>query len=92
VHTSRDGKRALETRLSDEHVAWLIKSTVFDADIWSELPEKECLALFSGHSLRVGLDSSAEPPCPTLKDDSNRCCRALDTKKFALSRNSAGEV
>ena len=60
VRTSRDGKRALETRLSDKHVARLIKRTVLDAGIRSELPEKDRLALFSGHSLRAGLASSAE--------------------------------
>ncbi|NSY40118.1 tyrosine-type recombinase/integrase [Leisingera sp. ANG59] len=60
VGTSRDGKRASETRLNDKHVARLIKRTVLDARIRSELPEKERLALFSGHSLRAGLASSAE--------------------------------
>jgi len=60
VGTSRDGKRALEARLNDKHVARLIKRTVRDAGIRSDLPEKERLALFSGHSLRAGLASSAE--------------------------------
>jgi integrase len=60
VGTSRDGKKALETRLNDKHVARLIKRTVLDAGIRSELPEKKRLALFSGHSLRAGLASSAE--------------------------------
>ncbi len=60
VGTSRDGKRATETRLNDKHVARLIKRTVLDAGIRSDLPEKERLALFSGHSLRAGLASSAE--------------------------------
>jgi integrase len=60
VGTSRDGKRALEARLNDKHVARLIKRTVRDAGIRSELPEKDRLALFSGHSLRAGLASSAE--------------------------------
>ena len=60
VGTSRDGKRASETRLNDKHVARLIKRTVLDAGIRSELPEKDRLALFSGHSLRAGLASSAE--------------------------------
>ena len=60
VGTSRDGKKALETRLNDKHVARLIKRTVLDAGIRSELPEKERLVLFSGHSLRAGLASSAE--------------------------------
>lgn len=60
VGTSRDGKKASETRLNDKHVARLIKRTVLDAGIRSDLPEKERLALFSGHSLRAGLASSAE--------------------------------
>nr|WP_217482768.1 tyrosine-type recombinase/integrase [Sulfitobacter maritimus] len=60
VGTSRDGKCASETRLNDKHVARLIKRTVLDAGIRSELSEKERLALFSGHSLRAGLASSAE--------------------------------
>ncbi|NSY40650.1 tyrosine-type recombinase/integrase [Leisingera sp. ANG59] len=60
VGTSRDGKRALDARLNDKHVARLIKRTVLDAGIRSELTEKERLALFSGHSLRAGLASSAE--------------------------------
>ncbi|MGH1460153.1 MAG: tyrosine-type recombinase/integrase [Paracoccaceae bacterium] len=60
VRTSRDGKRALEARLSDKHVARLIKTTVLKSGIRAELPEKDRLALFSGHSLRAGLASSAE--------------------------------
>lgn len=60
VATSRDGSRASEARLNDKHVARLIKRTVLDAGIRSDLPEKERLALFSGHSLRAGLASSAE--------------------------------
>ena len=60
VGTSRNGKRALEARLNDKHVARLIKRTVLDAGIRPELPEKDRLALFSGHSLRAGLASSAE--------------------------------
>lgn len=60
VGTSRDGKKALETRLNDKHVARLIKRTVLDAGIRADLPEKERLALFSGHSLRAGLASSVE--------------------------------
>lgn len=60
VRTSRDGKKALEARLSDKHVARLIKQTVLKSGIRSELPEKERMGLFSGHSLRAGLASSAE--------------------------------
>jgi len=60
VRTSRDGKHALNARLNDKHVARLIKATVLKSGIRSELSEKERLALFSGHSLRAGLASSAE--------------------------------
>ncbi|WP_227258359.1 tyrosine-type recombinase/integrase [Kangsaoukella pontilimi] len=60
VRTSRDGQKALDTRLSDKHVARLIKATVLKSGIRSEIPEAERLALFSGHSLRAGLASSAE--------------------------------
>ncbi len=60
VRTTRDNKRALDARLSDKHVARLIKQTVLDAGIRSDLPETERLALFSGHSLRAGLASGAE--------------------------------
>ncbi len=52
VRTCRDGKSALDARL--------IKKTVADAGIRSDLPESERLALFSGHSLRAGLASGAE--------------------------------
>lgn len=60
VRTSRDGTQALEARLSDKHVARLIKQTVLDSSIRSDLPEKKRLALFSGHSLRAGLASNVE--------------------------------
>ncbi|WP_299706370.1 tyrosine-type recombinase/integrase [uncultured Tateyamaria sp.] len=64
VRTSRDGKRALDTRLNDKHVARLIKATVLKSGIRAELPKAERLALFSGHSLRAG-HASAEM---TLRD------------------------
>lgn len=57
---TRDDRNATGDRLSDKHVARLIKKTVRDAGIRSDLPEKERLALFSGHSLRAGLASSAD--------------------------------
>ena len=60
TRTSRDGKRAMDERLNDKHVARLIKKTVLKSGIRAELPENERLALFSGHSLRAGLASSAE--------------------------------
>ena len=58
--TSRDNKRALPDRLSDKHVARLIKKTVLDAGLRPDLPEADRAALFSGHSLRAGLASCAE--------------------------------
>ena len=60
VRTSRDGTRALDARLNDKHVARLVKRTVRDAGLRPDLPETARLALFSGHSLRAGLASSAE--------------------------------
>ncbi|SDI62149.1 tyrosine-type recombinase/integrase [Salipiger marinus] len=60
VSVSRNGLKATPKRLSDKHVARLVKQTVRDAGLRPELPEKERLALFSGHSLRAGLASSAE--------------------------------
>ncbi|KZY48062.1 integrase, partial [Roseovarius sp. HI0049] len=41
VGTSRDGKRASETRLNDKHVARLIKRTALGAGIRADLPEKD---------------------------------------------------
>jgi integrase len=60
VRCSRNGKRALETRLSDKHVARLIKATVLKSNVRADLPEAKRLAMFSGHSLRAELASSAE--------------------------------
>ncbi|AMY68856.1 hypothetical protein AKL17_1604 [Frigidibacter mobilis] len=57
---SRDGKRATTDRLSDKHVARLIKHCVLAAGLRPDLPEAERLRLYSGHSLRAGLASSAE--------------------------------
>lgn len=57
---SRDGHQSLNTRLSDKHVARLIKRCVLAAGLRPDLPEAERAALFSGHSLRAGLASSAE--------------------------------
>jgi len=53
---TRDDRAATGARMSDKHVARLIKRTVLDAGIRGDLP----LALFSGHSLQAGLASSAE--------------------------------
>lgn len=56
----RGEKSVQESRLSDKHVARLVKKTALDAGLRPELPEKEREKLFSGHSLRAGLASSAE--------------------------------
>ena len=60
VAVSRNGLKATEDRLSDKHVARLIKWTVREAGIRPDLPEAERIKLYSGHSLRAGLASSAE--------------------------------
>ena len=60
VAVSRNGLKATQERLSDKHVARLIKQTVRDAGIRPDLPEAERMRLYSGHSLRAGLASSAE--------------------------------
>ena len=57
---SRSGLKATQVRLSDKHVARLIKQTVRDAGLRPDLPEAERIRLYSGHSLRAGLASSAE--------------------------------
>ncbi len=56
---SRNGHKATGDRLSDKHVARLIKKTVLAAGIRADLPVAERLKLFSGHSLRAGLATSA---------------------------------
>ena len=60
VAVSRNGLKATDERLSDKHVARLIKTCAREAGLRPELSEKERVALFSGHSLRAGLASSAE--------------------------------
>lgn len=57
---SRNNTTVRTERLSDKHVARLIKRCVLKAGIRSDLPDKERLKLFSGHSLRAGLASSAQ--------------------------------
>lgn len=57
---SQDGARALDARLSDKHVARLVKATVRAAGLRPDLPEAERLALYSGHSLRMGLSNQPE--------------------------------
>ena len=60
VAVSRNGLKATSDRLGDKHVARLIKQTVREAGIRPDLPEAERIRLYSGHSLRAGLASSAE--------------------------------
>jgi len=60
VAVSRSGLKATQDRLSDKHVARLIKHTVQEAGLRPDLPEAERIMLYSGHSLRAGLASSAE--------------------------------
>ena len=57
---TRDGKRAQETRLNDKHIARLIKACVIKAGLRPDLSDAERAKLYSGHSLRAGLASSAE--------------------------------
>ena len=54
------GKEVGPMRLNDREVARLIKRCALEAGLRGDLPEAERLALFSGHSLRAGLASSAE--------------------------------
>ncbi len=57
---TRDGKRAQDRRLNDKHVARLIKACALKAGLRPDLPDAERVRLYSGHSLRAGLASSAE--------------------------------
>lgn len=56
----KDSKTVDVERLSDKHVARLVKRTALAAGVRSDLPEGERVLLFAGHSLRSGLASSAE--------------------------------
>ncbi len=56
----KDNKTVDVERLSDKHVARLVKQTALAAGVRSDLPEEERALLFAGHSLRSGLASSAE--------------------------------
>ncbi|WP_142846698.1 site-specific integrase [Telmatospirillum sp. J64-1] len=58
--TSRDGRRIGLDRLSDRHVARLVKKTALAAGVRADLPEEERRRRFSGHSLRAGLATAAE--------------------------------
>lgn len=56
----KDNKTVDVERLSDKHIARLVKQTALAAGVRSDLPEGERAGLFAGHSLRAGLASSAE--------------------------------
>ncbi|SDH14168.1 Site-specific recombinase XerD [Pelagibacterium luteolum] len=55
-----EGKKVGSERLNGQEVARLVKRTALAAGIRGDLPEDRRLRLFSGHSLRAGLASSAE--------------------------------
>ncbi|MDD7973772.1 tyrosine-type recombinase/integrase [Roseinatronobacter alkalisoli] len=57
---TRDGRRTREMRLNDKHIARLIKTCVLAAGLRPDLPDADGMKLYSGHSLRAGLASSAE--------------------------------
>lgn len=57
---TRDGNHARDTRLNNKHVARLVKACVLNAGLRPDLPDAERVKLYSGHSLRAGLASSAE--------------------------------
>jgi integrase len=54
------GRQLGPERLKDQEVARLVKKTVLASGIRGDLPEAERVKLFSGHSLRAGLATSAE--------------------------------
>lgn len=56
----KDNKTVDVERLSDKHVARLVKQTVLAAGVRADLPDAERVLLFAGHSLRSGLASSAD--------------------------------
>ncbi|MER9240933.1 tyrosine-type recombinase/integrase [Mesorhizobium sp. M0633] len=56
----KDNKTVDVERLSDKHVARLVKQTALAAGVRADLPDAERVLLFAGHSLRSGLASSAE--------------------------------
>ena len=60
VAVSRSGLKATGERLSDKHIARLIKQCVEDTGLRPELSKANRLRLFSGHILRAGLASSAQ--------------------------------
>lgn len=56
----RDSNGVETDRLSDKHVARLIKRCMLKAGLRPDMPDVDRLKLFSGHSLRAGLASYAE--------------------------------
>jgi integrase len=56
---ARGGKQAGADRLTDKHVARLVKRTALAAGVRGDLSEAERRGKFSGHSLRAGLATSA---------------------------------
>jgi integrase len=56
----RGGREAGPDRLTDKHVARLVKRTALAAGVRGDLPEGERRQKFSGHSLRAGLATAAE--------------------------------
>ena len=66
------GKKVGSDRLTDKHVARLVKRTALAAGIRTDLTEAEREEKFSGHSLRAGL---ATPRPPTKV----RCKSSLAT-------------
>lgn len=58
--TTRNNLKVLDARLSDRHVARLIKSTIIVARLYTDIDPMERLNMFSGHSLRAGLATHAQ--------------------------------
>jgi integrase len=57
---AKGGKEVGPDRLTDRHVARLVKRTALAAGVRGDLSEAERREKFAGHSLRAGLASSAE--------------------------------
>jgi hypothetical protein len=55
-----DGKEAGPDRLTDKHVARLVKRTALAAGVRGDLSEAERRQKFSGHSLHAGLATAAQ--------------------------------
>ncbi len=57
---ARSGKAVAAGRLTERHVARMVKQAAMAAGVRSDLSEAERKRKFAGHSLRAGLASSAE--------------------------------